>query len=320
MVPRAFGLVVFQLNLWVITAIASMLSSGSIAIFNLANHLQFLPIGIIGYSFATAAMPSFAKSVSSEKSKRFGEQLTKTVRMVLFFVVPASILMFVLRAHIVRLVFGSGAFSWDDTRLTAAVLGIFAFGIFAHSLIPLLSRAFYAMQDTKTPVIINSIGFFINIGLSFFFVFALFKNPKVSSFISEFLDMGGIDNIVLLGLPLAFSLAGILNLAILFYALKRYIGGFGEATVYLAGAKILGASIVAGLASYGTLFFAEPLISTDTAPGLFFQAGIAAIVGGAVYLTLMFIFRSPELISFWQMLRGKMRLSPYPDEHDPNGR
>ena len=132
--------------------------------------------------------------------------------------------------------------------------------------------------------------------------------------------MGGIDNIVLLGLPLAFSLAGILNLAILFYALKRYIGGFGEATVYLAGAKILGASIVAGLASYGTLFFAEPLISTDTAPGLFFQAGIAAIVGGAVYLALMFIFRSPELISFWQMLRGKMRLSPYPDEHDPNGR
>ena len=320
MVPRAFGLVVFQLNLWVITAIASMLSSGSIAIFNLANHLQFLPIGIIGYSFATAAMPSFAKSVSSEKIKRFGEQLTKTVRMVLFFVVPASILMFVLRAHIVRLVFGSGAFSWDDTRLTAAVLGIFAFGIFAHSLIPLLSRAFYAMQNTKTPVIINSIGFFINIGLSFFFVFALFKNPKVSSFISEFLDMGGIDNIVLLGLPLAFSLAGILNLAILFYALKRYIGGFGEATVYLAGAKILGASIVAGLASYGTLFFAEPLISTDTAPGLFFQAGIAAIVGGAVYLALMFIFRSPELISFWQMLRGKMRLSPYSHEHDPNGR
>ena len=328
MVPRAFGLVVFQLNLWVITAIASVLSAGSITIFNLANHLQFLPIGIIGYSFATAAMPSFAKSVSGQMLKTFGEQLTKTVRMVLFFVVPASVLMFVLRAHIVRLVFGSGAFSWDDTRLTAAVLGIFALGIFAHSLIPLLSKAFYAMQNTKTPVIINSIGFFINIGLSFFFVFVLFKNPKVSGFISDFLDMGGIDNIVLLGLPLAFSLAGIVNVVILFYALKKYMGGFGEATIYLAGAKILGASIVAGLAAYGTLFLVEPLLATDTALGLLLQAGIASFAGGAAYLALMFVFRSPELTSFWQMLRGKMRLSPYssinsaqvPHEHHPNGR
>jgi len=320
MVPRAFGLIVFQLNLWVITAIASVLSSGSIAIFNLANHLQFLPVGIIGYSFATAAMPSFAKSVSGQMLKAFGEQLTKTVRMVLFFVVPTSVLMFVLRAHIVRLIFGSGAFSWDDTRLTAAVLGIFAFGIFAHSLIPLFSRAFYAMQNTKTPVIINSLGFFINIGLSFFFVFVLFKNPKVSGFISEFLDMGGIDNIALLGLPLALSLAGIINVAILFYALKKYMGGFGEAAIYFAGAKIFGASIVAGLAAYGTLSLVEPLFRTDTALGLLLQAGIAAIVGGVVYIAIMFIFRSPELTSFWQMLRGKMRLSPHPHEHQPNGR
>ena len=320
MVPRAFGLIVFQLNLWVITAIASVLSSGSIAIFNLANHLQFLPIGIIGYSFATAAMPSFAKSVSSEKIKVFGEQLTKTVRTVLFFVMPASVLIFVLRAHIVRVVFGSGVFSWDDTRLTAAVLGIFAFGIFAHSLIPLLSKAFYAMQNTKIPVIINSVGFFINIGLSLFFVFVLFKNPNVSGFVSGFLDLEGVENIALLGLPLAFSLAGIVNFIILFYVLKNYIKGFGDSSMYIESAKILAASILAGLVSYGTLFLVEPLFRTDTAIGLFFQAGIAAIAGGAAYLILMFLFRSKELSFFLQVVRNKIRLSPFPREHEPNGR
>ena len=318
MIPRTLGLVVFQLNLWVITAVASMLSSGSIAIFNLANHLQFLPIGIIGYSFATAAMPSFAKSVSREKAKLFGSQLTKSIRMVLFFVVPTSALIFVLRAHVVRLVFGSGAFSWDDTRLTAAVLGIFAFGIFAHSLIPLLSKAFYAMQNTKTPVIINSIGFFINVALSVFFVFVLLKNTQASGFISGLLDMEGVSNIALLGLPLAFSLAGIVNLAILFYALKRNTGGLMASDIYLAGVKILVASLISGLAAYGTLFLVEPLFDTKTAPGLFFQAGIAALVGGAVYIAIMFILRSQELVSFWKMFRGKMRFSPYP--HEPNGR
>lgn len=307
MVPRTIGLVVFQLNLWVITATASMLSSGSIAIFNLANHLQFLPIGIIGYSFATAAMPSFAKSVSREKAKLFGGQLTKSIRMVLFFVVPTSVLMFVLRAHIVRLIFGSGAFSWDDTRLTAAVLGIFSFGIFAHSLIPLLSKAFYAMQDTKTPVIINSIGFFINIALSVFFVFVLFKDTQVSGFISDFFDMEGVDNVALLGLPLAFSLAGIVNLAILFYALKRNMGGLMASAIYGACAKILVASLIAGLAAYGTLFLVEPLLRTDVALGLLFQAGTAAFVGCAAYLILMFVFRSPELVSFRRMCMGKIR-------------
>ncbi len=307
MVPRTIGLVVFQLNLWVITATASMLSSGSIAIFNLANHLQFLPIGIIGYSFATAAMPSFAKSVSREKAKLFGGQLTKSIRIVLFFVVPTSVLMFVLRAHIVRLIFGSGAFSWDDTRLTAAVLGIFSFGIFAHSLIPLLSKAFYAMQDTKTPVIINSIGFFINIALSVFFVFVLFKDTQVSGFISDFFDMEGVDNVALLGLPLAFSLAGIVNLAILFYALKRNMGGLMASAIYGACAKILVASLIAGLAAYGTLFLVEPLLRTDVALGLLFQAGTAAFVGCAAYLILMFVFRSPELVSFRRMCMGKIR-------------
>ncbi len=297
MVPRALGLVMFQINLWVITAIASVLPSGSISIFNLANHLQFLPIGIIGYSFATAAMPTFAKSVSREKDKLFCVQFTKTVRMVLFFVVPMSVLMFVLRAHIVRLIFGSGEFSWDDTRLTAAVLGIFCFGIFAHSLIPLLSKAFYAMQNTKTPVFINSAGFLINIALSMFFVFALFKNSSVVVFVSDFLDMEGIENIALLGLPLAFSVAGVINLAILFLALKKNMGGFGGVSIYLTSAKILGASLGAGLAAYGILFLVEPLFYTDTALGLLFQAGIAATIGALAYILIMAIFRSQELAS-----------------------
>jgi putative peptidoglycan lipid II flippase len=303
MIPRSLGLVMFQINLWVITAIASALPSGSISIFNLANHLQFLPIGIIGYSFATAAMPSFAKSVSRERIKLFCGQFTKSVRMVLFFVAPMSVLMFVLRAHIVRLVYGSGEFSWDDTRLTAAVLGIFCFGIFAHSLIPLFSKAFYAMQNTKTPVFINSIGFFINIGLSVFFVFILLKDPKVYNFISEFLDMEGIVNIAILGLPLAFSLAGIVNLAILFFALKKNMGGFGGASIYLTSIKIVAASIGAGLAAYGILFLVEPLFYTQTALGLLLQASIASIAGLIAYIAIMALFRSQELFSMWRKMR-----------------
>jgi len=320
MAPRAFGLAAFQINLWVITAIASTLAVGSVAVFNLANNLQYIPIGIIGISFATAAFPSFSRSASKEKKDQFAYQVSGAMRMILFFVVPLSVLIFVLRAHIVRIILGTGEFGWVDTRLTAAVLGIFCFGIFAHSLIPLLSRAFYALQDTKTPVLINTAGVLMNIALSFAFVFWVFKNPVFVKFVSAFLNLEGIDNISLLGLPLAFSLAGVFNLILLFYVFARHTGLKNRVSDFLVSQKIFFASIIAGLAAYGTLFVAEPLFDTQTAIGLFLQAGIASIAGGAAYLALMLIFRSPELVSFWQMVRGKIRLSPYPHEHDPNGR
>jgi len=214
-IPRALGFAIFQLNLWVITAIASLLPVGSVAIFNFANHLQFLPIGIIGYSFATAAMPSFAKSAARAKREKLALQFQKTTRMILFFVLPLSIVIFVLRAHIVRVVFGAGAFSWTDTRLTAAALGIFCLGIWAHSLIPVLSKIFYAFQNTKTPVIINSISFGMNIVLSLVFVFVALKNQLIVQSVSDFLDLNGIDDISILGLPLAFAISGIINLKIL---------------------------------------------------------------------------------------------------------
>lgn len=318
MLPRTLGLAVFQFNLWAVTAIASLLPPGSISIFNFANHLQFLPIGIIGYSFSTAAMPAFAKSVSYEKTENFRRQFVKTIRTTLFLVLPLSVFMFVLRAHIVRIVFGSGEFGWADTRLTAAVLGIFCFGIFAHSLIPIFSKAFYAMQDTKTPVLINTAGFLFNIALSVLFVFVLFRNEQVKEFTSYFLDLGGVENIALLGLPLAFAISGILNLILLAFVLSRRVRKFKFFSIWLEGLKITLASIAAGLAVYAALFAVEPFVDTGIALGLLLQTAIAAFAGGGTYAIIMFFRRSPELFSFFRLFRRK--LSDYPHERPENGR
>lgn len=318
MLPRSFGLAVFQLNLWVTTAIASLLPSGSISIFNLANHLQFFAIGIVGYSFSTAAMPSFAKAVSRDNARGFIRQFIQTVRAVLFFVMPLSVMMFVLRGHIVRLVLGSGEFSWDDTRLTAAVLGVFSFGIFAHSLIPTFSKAFYAMQNTKMPTFINSIGFLINMALALFFVFELPGNIRISSFVSGFLDMQGVENIALLGLPFAFSISGILNLFLLVFVLNRKLKEFSLVPMWVGGLKILFASIIAGFASYTALFAGERFINTTLVLGLFLQTVTSAVAGGVLYIIVMFLLRSPELSSLLAIFKRK--LSAYPYEHYPNGR
>ena len=179
-IPRTIGLAGSQINYVVITAIASGLAVGSIAIFNLANNLQYVPIGIIGISFAMAVFPRLADSSAEENKENFSKDFSSVFSQILYLVLPITAIFFILRAQIIRLILGTGQFGWADTRLTAAALGIFAFSVFAQSLIPLISRAFYSLNDTKTPVSISLVSIGLNIALSFGLVWILNNNNLFS--------------------------------------------------------------------------------------------------------------------------------------------
>ncbi|OGH69199.1 MAG: hypothetical protein A2754_01255 [Candidatus Magasanikbacteria bacterium RIFCSPHIGHO2_01_FULL_47_8] len=296
--------------MWVITAIASTLAAGSIAVFNLANNLQYIPIGIIGISFATAALPSLSESVTLKNREEFIKGLAKIVRLVFFIVLPVSVLMFILRAQIVRIVLGSGEFVWIDTQLTAAALGIFCVGIFAHSLIPAFSRAFYATQDTRTPVLVSIMSMAVNVVLSFLFVYLALDESRAITAIKVFLDLENINNVALLGLPLAFAIAGIFNFSALFYMLsKKYADTFLVSSIYSAVIKISFSSVIAGLAGYGMLYLVEPFLNTETFFGIFIQAGFASVAGGGAYLLCMYILKSSEMYSLISIARKKIGLS-----------
>ena len=168
--PRVVGLAAHQLNFVVITAIASTVASGSISIFNFANDLAYVPIGIVAFSFISAVFPFLASLSAAGDVRAFLERLYTAVNQILFFVIPISVFLILERAQIVRVILGYGEFSWEDTRLTAAALGAFALSIFAQSLVPLFSRAFYALQATQTPVLINVCSVGLHIALSFYFL------------------------------------------------------------------------------------------------------------------------------------------------------
>ena len=207
MIPRTLGTAAYQINLIVVTAIASTLIAGSITVFNFSNNLHYFPIGLIGISFAISSFPAFSRTLANGQKKEFLESFSSSFRQILFLVVPISLLVFLLRAQIVRLILGTGQFGWLETRLTAACLGLFCFGILAESVIPILSKAFFALQDTKTPVLIGIFSMLLNVAFCFLFVFLLkFPNP-FSNFSVAFLKLQGIKNIEVIGLPLALSLA-----------------------------------------------------------------------------------------------------------------
>jgi len=221
MVPRVFGVAAQQINLIIITAIASTISAGSIVIFSISNNFQGLPVGVIGASFAVAIFPTLSRFFAENRKKEFLENFSSIFRQILVFVIPISILTFLLRDQIVGIIYLTGKFGLDDAKLASACLGIFAFSIFAQSLIPLLTRAFFSLQDTKTPTLITLAVVLINIILSFSFVWLL-RTPNIfSNFLTEFFSLLRNENTPLLGLPLAFSISAIFQFVLLIFFIKK---------------------------------------------------------------------------------------------------
>lgn len=298
MIPRSFSVGAQQINLIVITAIASTLGIGSIAIFNFSNNLYHIPIGIFGISFALASFPWLSKAWTEGKKEEFFKDLSSVFRQILFLVIPASVLMFLLRAQLVRIILGSlgpGRFGWHDTRLTAACLGVFSIGIFASALIPFICRAFFSFKDTKTPTFVGVGGVALNIFLSVVFTNILKNDGVFYSFIASILDISDIKNISVVGLPLAFSISVVFQFILLLYFLYKRIEGIRIKEILSSLQKIIFASIVSMGATLFVLHVVAGIVDMHTFVGVFSQAISACIIGISVYLILSFFLKSSEL-------------------------
>ncbi len=295
MIPRTIGTAAYQINLIVVTAIASTLTAGSIAIFNFSNNLYYFPIGLIGVSFAVSSFPVFSRFWANGQKREFLENFSSSFRQILFFIIPVSLLMFLLRAQLVRLILGTGQFGWLETRLTAASLGIFCLGILAGGLSPLLSRAFFALQNTKTPVAIGVVSMAVNIILCFLFTYFLSFSNIFQNVLENFLKLQGIKDIRVIGLPLALSLAAILQTFLLLIFLYRKIGGFRIKEILQSLSKILTASIFMMIAVYFVRQIAGGFVSMQTFSGVFWQAVLAGLTGIFVYFLITLLFKSPEI-------------------------
>lgn len=295
MVPRIFGIAANQINLIVITAIASTVAAGSVAVFNFANNLQGMVAGIVGVSLATAAFPSFSKLWVNGQKQEFIDKFSMILRKVLFLAIPASVLIFLLRAQIVRIVLGSGRFGWEDTRLTAASLGLFAISIFASTLIPFLTRTFFSFQDTKTPTFVTLISVSSNIALSFIIISLLNSSAAFGDFFQKSLKLEGIPDANVVALPLAFSVSAILQFILLLVYLRKKAGDFKVRAIIDSVRKTLIASFAMGAAVYLSLRFLSNFLSMDTFWGVFLQTAAACGIGALIYILTSGFLKSEEM-------------------------
>ena len=298
--PRTMSLAIAQINLVVLTIIASTLKSGSLSVFNLANNLQSFPIGIFGISYAVAAFPTLsARAFDREKLK---ESFSGTLRQILFFIIPSTVLIMTLRAQIVRVILGSGHFDWEDTIMTMDTLAFFTIGIFAQALMPLLIRVFYARHDSRTPFYIGLFSVLTNIGLSLWLPKILLCRELLSPFggVSACLPLG------VSGLALAFSISSIINMILLWIFLKREIGGLDEKRIIFSTVKLVMAGAACGLSVQGLKFFVSKFIDMSTFLGVATQGTLAGLGGIIAFIIFCWLLQSEEFFSFWDSIRRRI--------------
>ncbi len=294
-IPRMVGQASTQINLVVITAIASTLTAGSLAIFNFADHLQAFPVRVIGVSFAVAAFPRFSKDLANGEKDKFLDDFSNSTRKILFAIIPISFLTFILRGQVVRLVLGTGRFDWADTRLTAAALGIFSFSLFANALSHLLIRAYFSFQDTKTPVYVSIGGVVINVFLALLFVNLLSSGGLLESGLIQLLRLESLESIEVLAFPLAFLFSITGQLVALYYILERRLGDLRRREIIDSAIRILGASLVMIIIAFLTLRAALNFTTLETFFGVFFQATVTTLVSGLTYFLAAIAFDCPEM-------------------------
>ncbi len=294
MTARTLGLAITQLNLIVITIIASGLVEGSLAVFNLANNLQSFAIGIFGVSFAVAVFPSLSAAASDEI---FINRFSRTFRQILFFIVPATVLLIILRAQIVRVILGSGNFSWEDTVMTIDTVGFFALSLFAQATLPLLARAFFSRHDSKTPFIIGLLAAVVNVVLS------LWLAPTLG----------------VAGLALAFSAGMIINFVLLFIILHRRLGTLDEKRIVISIAKYSAAGIGMAITIQAMKLLLWPFVDMTRLWGILFQGALAGLFGLLVYCAICSLLKTQEFAELWAATKIRLFASAQKLESDDQG-
>ncbi len=283
MVPRMLGLISTQINFLIVTIIASGLVKGSLSVFNFANDLQSLPQNIFAISFAVSVFPVLAQL--SEKREEFFKTFSYTIKNILFFMVPISVLYIVLRELIIHATLNYGNFDLGATLAVADVLGIFAIGMIGQSLLPLMIRVFFAVKDSIRPFLAGLGGNILSVILCWS--------------LSQYFGVRG--------LALAFVVAGYFNLVLLWSFLKRKMIISENFGITRSLARIISISIIAGLASFGVLKLLNFIHLSDNFIFTFIQIILSAGIFLVVYLGGLYLIKAPEINYFKNIFRIKRR-------------
>lgn len=297
-IPRALALSVTQIISIVFTAVASFLGVGLVAVFNLAFNLQSVPLSIVGVSYSLAAFPTLSEHHAQKNIAECGRYIGESLRYIVFWTLPLSALFIILRAHIVRVVLGSGAFNWSDTKLTAAVLSLFALSFVFQSIQLFLTRAHYALGKTKIPLILGLSGALITIIFAYLFYFDFLSGLMV--WFEKILEIGGMVGAKIIILPLSFSFGSLFTAVGLWFFLNKETKTIAQEGLFRAFSDIVIASLIMGLATFYSLRIFDMFFKLDSLLNVLGHAFISGMVGIICGITFLILIKNKEIKSLYE--------------------
>ena len=298
---------------------SSLISTAAYTYFTFGNTLQLVPVGLFGTSIAKAALPTLAREADSPE--KFRKTLFSALYDMAFLIIPVATVLIILRTPIVRLVYGTDIFGWEATVQTGYVISAFAVGVFFQAAAAILARSFYALQDTKTPVLVSITSIILIILCDFLLI--------------RILRVG------VWGLAAAFSVGSFFQATTLLYLMGRRLGRMNFLKNILPIAKSTLAALGSGVAMYFILKifdrsvwvkrlsflgkieatrridFESFVLDTRYTVNLLALTALVAAVGAFVYLGISIILRSEQFWNFSRLLRRvflKHKFPPIPQK------
>lgn len=285
-VPVFLGSYVNQINTVVNRTLASTLESGTITALNYANKLNMFAVGILVISLSTVLYPVLSKLASENKFKAFKYNLSKSLNIIIITMVPVMIITMVLSNPIIKMLFEKGSFDSRATYLTSTALFYYSIGIVAYGLRDILSKAFYSLQDTKTPVRNASISVIVNVILSIVLV--------------KYMQIGG--------LALAGSLSAVIATLLMLVSLRKKIGKLGLKSTIITFVKVVISSLIMGYVihiSYGYIMQIGINIIDETRELIAVSCAISAMIGMLVYIALTVVLNIKEAKELIDLSKNK---------------
>ncbi len=285
--PVVLGLSVIYLNFFVTQNLGSRLDEGTVTALNNANRLMQLPVGVFATAIASAFFPTLTQLVAKHDMDGFKEKMVSGINLNNFILIPASVGLIAVAEPLIRALFMQGRFTENNVTLTASLLIFYCIGIIGYSQQQILNRGFYAIRDTKSAVLVNCGIIFINIILSFVFVRVFSAR----------------------GLALAYSVAGLVSMVLLYVILRNKVGSLGSRKIFISFVKICIASGVMGivvvLSSRVSEIFLDSSLKSHQMIELFGAVGIGIVV----FVAMAYLLHIEEMDDFTALIKRKLHLN-----------
>ncbi|MEA2701395.1 MAG: putative peptidoglycan lipid flippase [Candidatus Parcubacteria bacterium] len=301
-VPRSLALALGSFSTLLLVSLASRTGEGGVAVFTIAGNLETVPLSLIGAAYATAAFPVLAEQMGGKHVEAFRTTLIVAFRHVIFWSSVITVLAIVLRAHIVRVLYGTGAFGWDDTRLTAAIFAVLVVGLLAQGIVLLASRAFYASGRSWNPFLVQLCGLVLSIVSAYGLLKLAWEVPMVRYFFESMLRVSDVPGSGILLIALGATLGQVAMAVLALLSLRQVAPGVARslARPLFEG---LGAAILGGAAAYGALALMGAIAPLTKVLIVVAEGAVAGIVGLLVAGTVLSVLENQEFRDLASSLR-----------------